>query len=96
MARDFGTVDLSMPRLISGLTLRVRFARVAAARLWLAARVMKLAGAIAGCDVEVVTGSADDFLAGFAAEREAISARIEESRASIAAGTRPTGERFRL
>jgi len=53
MAALAGTVTLSMPKLISTLTLRVRFARVASARLWLASRVMQLAGVIARCDVEI-------------------------------------------
>lgn len=50
------TITLSMPKLISTITLRVRFVRVAGARLWLAAHVIRLAGVIAGCDVEIDTG----------------------------------------
>jgi len=50
--------DLSMPQLISTITLRVRFARLAGVRLWLAARIMTIAALVAGCGIEIAT--ADD------------------------------------
>jgi hypothetical protein len=55
MARDAGTIDVSMPRIMRGFTLRVRFAKLAGTRLWLATRIMRFAAFVAGCAVEIDT-----------------------------------------
>lgn len=55
MARDSATIAVSAPSLMRGITLRVRFARLAGARLWLAMLIMRLAGFVSGCAMEVST-----------------------------------------
>lgn len=49
------TTDLvvSMPKLVTEITLKVRWTRVASARIWIASWIVKLASIVAGCDADV-------------------------------------------
>jgi len=53
MAQVNGLLSVSAPQLMRGITLRVRFARLAGARLWLAICIMRLAGLVAGCPIDI-------------------------------------------
>lgn len=55
MARDIGVIDLPVQTAVSGLTLQIRVTGidVLRVRLWLGAQLMRLAGWIIGCNVEV-------------------------------------------
>jgi len=67
------TVDVSMPKLIGALTLRVRFGRLAGARLRVAAAIMQLAGRVAGtAAVQVEVESEED-----RRERDAFRAHLQ-------------------
>jgi hypothetical protein len=58
------THDVSMPRLVAQLQVRVRFHRIAGARLWLGARLMRLAAWVVGCGVTIDTGAPVPSMAG--------------------------------
>ena len=60
MAKVDGLVSVSAPQLMRGITLRVRFARLAGARLSLAICIMRFAGIVAGCAIEIGTDGDQD------------------------------------
>src|SRR3546814_3363395 len=48
---DMATIELSAPKLMENVTLRVRFVNVLRARIWVATRIIMLAGLVAGCNI---------------------------------------------
>src|SRR3546814_4264969 len=50
---DMATIELSAPKLMENVTLRVRFVNVLRARIWVATRIIMLAGLVAGCNIEI-------------------------------------------
>lgn len=49
-------IDVSAPKLMQSITLRVRYLGVLRARLWLSMKIMRLAAIIAGCGIEIEAG----------------------------------------
>lgn len=59
MACDLGVIDHPASKAIGGLTLQVRLTGlpIMRTRLWLGARILRLAAWVIGCDVEIETAS---------------------------------------
>lgn len=50
------SIDVSAPKLMQTVTLRVRYTGAVRARLWLSAQIMRLAALVAGCRIEIEAG----------------------------------------